>query len=419
MRRLIQTIHHSQIGIYLECFALLALVAGVVMVAMGLQCQTRGCSTTSTNRVGLDLPLAYRADMKANGHLVDVWIEFGETGVFTPATTAQGTVITTDDGQTIPFLDDLAEKGYIAIRVPHAPPNYTLSRLLPGINAYPAVQFTYYAPPTAATPITATVPITRRADLEGIVNSKYPITDGRSHWEVWWLPPGDKFPIPNQPFRLQAEDNPLALAFRIDFVDAPGTACAGCPVGVLAYNGYVFVGPFPAALRYGDATMREPLVSFGAHCGYMLDALAPTTGQYITPTMPFTHVHCLENWDTVTRTFTIHTASAQGWTYTYYYQQTTAGSAPVPVGSLPFIVEVGPPPNTWEPGTLGILAVTTPPIVVTDTVRETFTITATSTVSPSVRASAVSFALAPGYKLDEGGAPPYTLYLPLVLRSYP
>jgi hypothetical protein len=158
-------------------------------------------------------------------------------------------------------------------------------------------------------------------------------------------------------------------------------------------------------------------VSFGAHCNYQATPLAPTILQYITPTVPFTHAHCLENWDTVTRTFTINASSSQGWDYAYYWQGSEAGATPNPAGDLPFTVEVGPPPNAWDPGCLGLLAVYTPTIAVTDARRETFVVTATSTVSPTtVRAEAVSVALATGYQLDEGGG--YSIYLPLVVRNF-
>lgn len=422
MRRWIQAFRHSQIGIYVQCFVLLLLVAGALMVVMGLQCQTRGCSPYPDRaRSGQDLPLAYRATMTTQDSLVDVWIEFGETGTFSPTTTAEGTVITTDDGQTISFLNDLATKGYIAIRVPHAPPTYTTSLLRPGnVGESNAVRFSYYSPPGAASRTTVVVSVTRRLDLESIVNAQYPIADGQSHWEVWWLPPGEKFPIPDQPFRLQADDwpPPLALAFQIDFVDALGDVCDGCPMDVLANTGYVFVGPYKSALRFGNVG-GDPLVAFGVHCGYNLEELTPTVGQYISPTVPFTQVFCLENWEAGwSRTFTIDATSSQGWNYTYYYQATD-GSAPVPAGSPPFVVTVDPPPDTWEPGMLGLLAVHTPAIAVTDTLRETLTVTATSTVSPEVRASIVSFALAPGYTLNESAIEyDHFLYLPLAFRSY-
>ncbi|MBU1879510.1 MAG: hypothetical protein KJ734_11215, partial [Chloroflexi bacterium] len=264
---------------------------------------------------------------------------------------------------------------------------------------------------------TVPISVTRRADLEAIVNARFPIADGHSHWEVWWLPPGETFPIPNQPFRLDPEDwpPPLALAFEIDFVDASGLNCAGCPMEVLAYNGYVFVGPYQTALRLLNIEVHTPLVAFGADCGWGTSGLFPTNGQYITPTVPFTHVLCLENWDTVARTFTIDAASSQGWDYAYYYQEADGSGVPVPVAGVPFTVPV----SEWGgglPGGTNLLAVATPPIAITDTMRETLTVNATSTISPEVHASTVSFALAPGYTLDEGGAQ-YHLYLPLVLRQ--
>jgi hypothetical protein len=69
---------------------------------------------------------------------------------------------------------------------------------------------------------------------------------------------------------------------------------------------------------------------------------------------------------------------------------------------------------------LGLLAIYTPTITVSDTLRETLYMTATSTISPGVKASVLSVALAPGYTLDEGVLPPEVfIYLPLVLLSYP
>jgi hypothetical protein len=397
------------------------LLLGCVALS-AFQCQTRGCSPSTSSLTGANLlpSEAFRATMQ--GEIADVWIEIGDTGVFTPTTAAGGTAVQTDDGQTISYLDDLATKGYIAIRVPHAPPTYTSSNLIPGNSGEPnAVQFSYYSPPTATTQTTVPVSVTRRADLESIVNAHYAIADGQSHWEVWWLPAGEKFPIPDQPFRLQADEwpPPLALAFQIDFGGgANARDCAGCPIEALVYNGYVFVGPYPFALRYIDTTIHEPLAAFGPHCGHHVDSLAPTILQYITPTVPFTHVHCLENWDTVTRTFTINASSSQEWDYAYYWQGAEVGATLNPAGDLPFTVDVGPLPNDWEPGCLGLLAVYTPTIAVTDTLRETFIVTATSVVSPTtVWAEAVSVALAPGYQLDESGGGGFEVYLPLVLRQ--
>ena len=362
-------------------------------------------------------------NVAAQGQYAEVWLEFGATGIYTPTTTARGLSLSTPYGKTPPIEDELAEKGYIAIRVPHAPPTYTASSLVPGIppGNLDAVVFSYYSPPSTTTPTTVPVSVTRRADYEAIVNTRFPITDGQSHWEVWWLPEGKGFPIPDQPFRLDKDSGPppLGLRFRIDFVDADAYACAGCPIEVVAYNGYVFIGPYRVAMRFTYPSIpREPLATFGAHCGYKSEALLPSFAQTVSPTVPMTHTHCLENWDTVTRTFTISASSSQGWDYAYYYQAAEAGSVPVPVASVPFTVTVGPPPDSGSPGLLGLLAVHTPTIAVTDTMRETFHITATSVVSPDVWANTVSFALAPGYQLNEGGLG-FRLYLPLVVRQFP
>jgi hypothetical protein len=63
-----------------------------------------------------------------------------------------------------------------------------------------------------------------------------------------------------------------------------------------------------------------------------------------------------------------------------------------------------------------LLAIHTPTIAVTDTMRETIEIATTSVISPEVGANAVSFALAPGYQLNEGERR-FRVYVALVLRQ--
>jgi hypothetical protein len=406
-------------------FAFLLLLSAVVLASTGcfgwrMTYAGLSCDRSTRQIEGDSLPWPGQSQVTAQGHEAYVWLELGATGIFTPATTSRGLSLASGGEQTPPILDELAQKGYIAIRVPHAPPTYTTSILLPGIppSDPDAVIFSYYAPPTATELTTVAISVTRRAEYEAIVNQRYPITDGESHWEVWWLPDGQVFPIPDQPFRLDTDSwpPPLALRFRADFVDADALACAGCEAEVLAYNGYVFVGPFPFLLRFTDLPdARDPLVLFGAHCAAEDPPLLPTLGQYITPTVPFTHTFCLENWDSVTRTFTITASSSQNWQYVHFYQDVAAGAPPVLVGNAPFTVTVDPPGPVF-PGILGLHAVYTPDSDMSDSLRETLRITATSVLSPEVQASAVSFALAPGYVLDETGAG-YRIYLPLVLRS--
>jgi hypothetical protein len=318
-----------------------------------------------------------------------------------------------DEVKPLPsFLDELAEKGYLAIRVPHAPPSYPPSHIVPGIFGSPAVEFKYYSPPDAPAATTVSVAVTRVLTYETIVNARYPISDGKSHWEVWWIQ-GDQFPIPTGTFRLKdggAGNEAIEVALRIDVGSGDPYECAGVPVELLLYNGYTFIGPFKAPLTFPWADPGNPLAMFDQGCEQFGTYL-----QYITPTVPFTHTHWLGNYDTVTRTFTINATSSQGWAYTYYY-----GREDQPLqraSGLPFTVVVGPgDPGYPPPPCVNISAVYTPTIPVTSKVRETFTLRATSVVSPAVQAEITSVALAPGYQLDEGG---FKLYLPLVLRQYP
>ncbi|HFD40268.1 MAG TPA: hypothetical protein ENJ31_10555 [Anaerolineae bacterium] len=348
---------------------------------------------------------------------LDIWVDIATEGVYSPTMKSSTLSLSAshpngDQVQPLPsYLDELAEKGYLAIRVPHAPPTYTRSSLIPGHPWNPhAVEFTYYSPPTSTTKTTVPVSVTRIVTYETTVNNLYPITDGKSHWEVWGLE-DKKLPIPTDTFRLK-KDWPsfIEVMFQIDFADAPATAAAGQPVEFLLYNGYNFIGPFqiPLIVEF-SSDADNPLAVFDQGCGEFGTYL-----QHITPTTPFSHSHWLANYDTVTRTFTITAHSSENWTYTYYY-----GHPLQPAAGLPFTVTVGPGAPGWpQPPCVRIAAVHTPTIAISDTMRETFWLTATSTVSPEVQASIVSFALAPGYQLNEGGGK-FTIYLPLVLRSSP
>ncbi len=160
----------------------------------------------------------------------------------------------------------------------------------------------------------------------------------------------------------------------------------------------------------------EPAVSFGNHCAYEPAAVRPLIGQYITPSLPFTHAHCLENWDSAARVFTITAASAQGWDYQYFLQAANVIAPPVAVSDPPFTVVVNSA-LPHSPGMLGLLAIFTPTMPATDTLRETLRLTATSAISPAVRASAFSVALAPGYRIDEPGRGS-SVYLPLIFKDH-
>ena len=353
----------------------------------------------------------------ANPEILQVWVDIEAGGVYSPSLTpAEGN----DEVQGLPsYLDELAGKGYLAIRVPHAPPTYTASSLIPGIPPWSpnAIEFRYYSPPDSPTVTTVPITVARAPTYETMVNALYPIKDGHSHWEVWWIE-GDSFPIPTDTFRL-ADVWPQAIevAFRIDFGSgANATDCQGCPLEVLLYNGYSFIGPFdaPLVIKTAPASPNIPLAVFDQGC----TSLTATYLQYIKPTAPFSQTHWLGNYDAITRTFTITTASSQNWDYAYYYG---LNDQPLQVvAGLPFTVSVGPgQPGSWPPPPcLNITAVYTPTIAMTDTIRETLWITATSVISPEVWTDMLSVALAPGYQLDEG-EPGGMLYLPLAMKQRP
>jgi hypothetical protein len=205
---------------------------------------------------------------------------------------------------------------------------------------------------------------------------------------------------------------PLELSFRIDFgAGADANSCIGCPVEVLINNGYTFIGPFTGALGVEDNTDSNLHAGFGPRCGEQ-GLEFPTVVQYLSPTVPFTHVFGLENYDSVPRTFTITAASTQDWTYTYAYRTPAGVLTPV---TLPFTVTTDAAPSAWPfAGCANLYAVGAPSITLADSMRETLIVTATSIVSPtSVQATGYSLALAPAYQPNELAR---RLYLPLILK---
>jgi hypothetical protein len=400
------------LGMRLQVVVVLLLISVVMVSILGAQCQSLCSSETGMQSSGA---VRQRAVVdQANPQTVNVWVDVMASGVFSPALTSPPTaLVSLEDGdqeQGLPaYLDDLAQKGYVAIRVPHAPPDYNESSLVPGISSTSpeAVEFTYYMPPDATDETTIVVPIKRVTAYETIVNQRYPITDGKSHWEVWWID-DDKFPVPDGTFRLKKGwPEPFEVMFRIDFgAGADATVCAGCPFELLVYNGYTFIGPFhiPLIIEYlNPPPPGNPLVTFDMQCD------EASRVQYISPMQRFTHTHWLGNYDLVTRTFTVTADSSQGWAYGYYYGE--QGEALSRADGKPFTVTLGPGSIYGSPECMAIAAVFTPTITVSDTLRETLSLSATSVVSPEVQASTASVALAPGYQLDEEAAGNRT-YLP-------
>jgi len=349
-------------------------------------------------------PIFYGASPdETSDHRSLIWgiNSFEATGVFTPTNaTGQGLTWLIDVEATTQevsqsILDEFGEKGYFAFRVPHAPPTYTVSSIIS-----PTLSLTYYAPPTSTTSAVTTTIFTRRTEYESAVNAAYPIADGKTHWEAWWLPDGRAFPIPDEPFRTEGRS--VQFNYQIDLGDDVNAAdCAGCPLAYLIWNGYTFIGPFQEfiVLSAGD-----PSVTFDL-CG---QPSVPTALWDIRPTEPITHEHCLENDDSLAHTFNLDFSSSQNWNYQYYTQANRVGADPVPL--------VENQVSLAAYGSVRILAVVTPPVSEDDTMRETFTVRATAQEDPTMWATASSLALAPSYQLNEGGGAQYTIYLPLVIR---
>jgi hypothetical protein len=404
-------------GMWLQVIALLLLMTVVMVAILGAQCSSL-CSANPSGSGFTSSTIRHHAVVdQADPQVLYLWVDVAMSGTFSPALRsgliASDLTATNNQVQGLPgYLDDLAENGYVAIRVPHAPPGYAPSQL--GVPAYypNTIEFSYFMPPDAPARTTIPVTITRIAAYETIVNQRFPISDGKSHWEVWWLD-GNEFPIPDGTFRLvDGFPQAVEVVFQIDF--GSGTSaldCAGCPVEVLLYNGYTFIGPFsvPIVLEgTNPSPPGNPRVAFN-----MCPSQFGSRVQYITPTVRFTHTYWLGNFDTVTRTFTMNDGSSQGWGYTWY--SGPEGDPATLAPGTPFTIDVGPSATGEYPTCVQVLAAYNPTIAVTSTLRETLILTATSTVSPAVWAQTASMALAPGYQLDEGGG--NNQYLPTVLRQ--
>ncbi len=405
------------LGTWLQVVVGLLLISVVMVSILGAQCSSL-CEAYPPSPSSSHAMRQRAVVDQSNPQTLNVWLDVMVSGVFSPALTSQpAALVSLQNGDQVqgvpPYLDELAQKGYVAIRVPHAPPDYKESSLVPGIPgaSTEAIEFSYFMPPDAAARTTVPVAIKRMTAYETTVNQRYP-PDGHSHWEVWWID-DDKFPVPSDTFRLKkGYPEAVEVMFRIDFgAGANALACAGCPVDLLFYNGYTFIGPFRTPLIiewWTPPPSGNPHVAFDTRCE---DA---SRVQYISPTVPFSHTHWLGNFDLVARTFTVRADSSQGWAYRYYYGR--AGQVLTQAPGNPFSLTLGPGTSDGWPDCMAIVAVFTPTITVSDTLRETLSLSATSVVSPEVQASTASVALAPGYQLDERPGGNRT-YLPAVLKQ--
>jgi hypothetical protein len=333
-----------------------------------------------------------------------LWLDVFAAGVYTP--TADGRVIL--DGQTTPAaidLDELAVKGYVAVRVPHAPPTYTTSILQAGFTpGAPGARFTYFLPPSSEQPVSVPVTLTRHISLEQSINTRFPITDGASHWEVWWLAEGGRFPIPAEPFRL---DGALSLEFKVNFGADSAATCHGCPYEYLIFDGATLHGPFGGTVIV-DTPTSTAAVRFGSECNHQTPSIPTVAGVLLTPSQPFTLTYCLENYDNRAHTFAITANSEQAWAYTFYTQ--TVGAAPVRVGDAPFQVRASGK-GQFFPGMIAIHAVFTPTFAVDANINESLELRATSLESPAMTTTGAAFGASPGFT---PAAPEEALYLPII-----
>ncbi len=131
----------------------------------------------------------------------------------------------------------------------------------------------------------------------------------------------------------------------------------------------------------------------------------------IQPSVPMTIEHCLVNHTEASQPISLAYSSTQGWNYTVYTQTRVYGSKPVLLAGNQ--ITLGP--YMTHDDSLRILSVLTPTIAITDTMRETYTVKATSMLTPSISASAYALLLAPEYHLNERDR---QVYIPLLSRRH-
>ncbi len=304
------------------------------------------------------------------------------------------------DVRDSPDVIQLQNDGYLAIRVPHAPPAYTPSLLRP-----PVITFLYRTVPDG-TLTSVPVTLTRRPEYEAVVNAAFPITDGQSHWEVWWLAPGAEFPLPDPPYELHASDNLFQYNYMIGFPAGNAPNCAGCIVEHQLYNGSNFIGPHTTQLVLENVATGNPLATFG-QCG--------NTSLFvdIVPNESVTHNHCLINGDSVSHTFQIDSHSSENWSYQLFTcDALTSCMSPTPlVGN-----QITVPPSVTPGSGMRIMAVYTPTVTVKDNFLETFNLMATSTVNSDVTAETQSWASSPGYMFSPHHFD-QKIFLPFVVKN--
>jgi hypothetical protein len=377
-------------------------------------CNNEGCSYCPGFPFPLesDSPGVYSGDQINQSEGIWVYYEFGATGIFTPTNGIVNAGGGKLEGVSSPavsswetILQDARKDGFIAIRVPHAPPTFTVSSIVS-----PTVTFSYYAPPTSTVKTTVPITFTRRADLDVKVENKFP-SDQTAHWEVWWLPDEFEIPIPDKPFRLASDEFPhtVNVRFGID-LGVPGESCAGCTLEYVYYNGSIWIGPYKTAISlYPPDLAGNPKLFFDECYG----ASQPTITTVYTPTVPITIEHCLMNLDDQQHTATFEISSSQNWDYTFYTQANTLTSEPVPWEGEPITLE----PQDWGSvdDEIRFFAVFTPTETIDLALQETYILTATSTITPSIQTTTYSMVFGRQYTLDLSGSK--VIFLPMIIQK--
>lgn len=374
------------------------------LLFLGIGCY-QSCSSYSSN-------LALRTSQAPNSTVM-LYLDIFDSGVYTPTGESQVTL----PGQAAPAalnLDTLAADGFVAVRLPHAPPSYTVSSLIAGHSpGERGARFNYFAPPTSTVMTSVPVTLTRRAEYEQAINARFPITDGKSHWEVWWLPAGASFPLPDGPFRL--ENNyppPVELQFVADFGGGFENDCNGCGYDYVAFDGVSFHGPYAGTLVVNGAA--SPVLSFGSECTYQTPSIPTSAAVLLAPGEPFTMTFCLENYDGIAHDVNLVSDSQQAWAYTIYTQTVGTPATPVQAGAAPFSLHVPAMQSFW-PGMVAIHAVYTPTFAVDASINEALDLTATSLLSPTLSARGVGLGFSNGFDpQNNAGA---NLYLPLTVKE--
>src|SRR5262249_8324341 len=154
---------------------------------------------------------------QVTGTLTSVYV-VGVTGTFTLTAASQSLLRLLDPLRKVAapsWLQTLTDNGFLAIGVPNLPVSN-----VSGTIASSSVQINY-DDIGRKTNILEVRRLARRSAYEPKVNADFPMLDGQSHWETWWLSKDQSFPAPSGAF--------TNLQFRTTiFYNYPGNIYGPC-----------------------------------------------------------------------------------------------------------------------------------------------------------------------------------------------